>query len=132
MRITYDFTIRDLILNPPDPVELEKFRQEIIKVMIEKNPNVRAENKDLTADINTWIKQNTVFNSEDLETFLDKKWSSKKKVKVWSREVFYYEDELLNIRDDDKFDNKEGTEIGLGLVINKESKSTMSAFVVFI
>lgn len=130
--VTYDFTIRDLTLNPPEPGELEKFRQEIIKIMIEKNPNVRAENKDLSADINAWIKQNTVFSSEGLESFLDKKWSSKKKVKVWSREVFYYEDELLNIRDDDKFDNKEGTEIGLGLVINKESKSTMSAFVVFI
>jgi len=39
---------------------------------------------------------------------------------------------LENIRADQAFDNKQGAEIGLGLAVDKESKSTMSAFVVFI
>lgn len=60
--------------------------------MIEKNPKIRTENKNLSADISSWIKQNSEYTIEDLELFLDKKWSNRNQVKVWSREVFFYED----------------------------------------
>lgn len=89
--VTFDFTIRDLVLSPPDPVQLEKFRQSVIKVLIEKNPNIRSENKQLSADIKTWFTQNTEYKSEDLEFFLSKKWGSSKQIKVWTRDVFYYQ-----------------------------------------
>lgn len=39
---------------------------------------------------------------------------------------------MQNIRDDQNFDDKEGKKIGLGLGVNKESKSTLTAYVVFI
>ena len=54
--VTYDFTIRDLVLDHPAPDELAKFRDNVVKVMMEKNPNVVEENKQLSADISTWIK----------------------------------------------------------------------------
>ncbi len=56
--ITYDFTLRDFMVDPPNQAQIQVFTQKALKIIRDKNPNIRYMNDQLTQDIKVWAKDN--------------------------------------------------------------------------